>query len=343
MNENSDQPDEDWIIDDGPEGKIEALQRHQKYASLDPFPSVPAALLGSPAFLKYIRTTGMIHPFRGWDRVAKKVDTKVVKPASYEMRPGGSFFYFDDQKKLVERKLDDPKEKYIRLPANSITFVSTQETFRLPLYIAVRFNLRIKHVHRGILLGTGPLIDPGYDRPILIPLHNLTDEDYFIPLEEGLIWVEFTKTHPSPSHPHFRDAELGKPRLPETTHDKDFRDFLFAASNGAPIRSSISGVSQEAARARARVERFERRLWNYGFIGAVSILLAVAALLYPTLSLIFTANQNLDANRKEVADLQRRLSELERQSRADGGKGATSEIEKPLATEGTNAVEGDGL
>ncbi len=254
----------------------------------------------------------MIHPFRGWNAKARKVDTKLVKPASYEMRPGRSFFYFDEKKELVEKKLDDPEEKYIRLPANSITFVSTQETFRLPLYIAVRFNLRIKHVHRGLLLGTGPLIDPGYDRPILIPLHNLTDEDYFIPLDEGLIWVEFTKTHPSPAHPQFRDPEFGEPELPKHTNDKDFRDFLFAAANGAAIRSSISGVSQVASRASARVERADQRLRNFGIIGAISLLLAVAGLLYPTLSLIFTANQNLDENRTEMTRLQQRVTELER-------------------------------
>lgn len=328
MTDQKDLVDLPWIIDEGDAGSVEAEQRHKRFASDDPFPSIPPALLGSPAFLKYIRTTGMIHPFRGWNVKEGRVDTKLVKPASYEMRPGRSFFYFDEQKNLIEKKLSEPSQKYIKLPANSITFVSTQETFRLPLYIAVRFNLRIKHVHRGILLGTGPLIDPGYDRPILIPLHNLTDEDYFIPLDEGLIWVEFTKTHPTPAHPQFRDPEFGEPTLPKHTHDKDFRDFLFAAANGAAIRSSISGVSQIASRASARVERADRRLRNFGIIGAISLLLAVAALLYPTLSLIFTANQNLDANRQEVAELKQRIGALER-TLADAG------IEGPNET-GTN-------
>ena len=47
-------------------------------------------------------------------------------------------------------------------PENSITFVQIESKIRLPNYIALRFNLRIQHVHRGLLLGTGPLVDPGF-------------------------------------------------------------------------------------------------------------------------------------------------------------------------------------
>ena len=80
------------------------------------------------------------------------------------------------------------------LPANSITFVQVEPHFRLPNYIAVRFNLRITHVHRGLLLGTGPLVDPGFHGRLLVPLHNLTAYEYYLDTTKALIWVEFTKT-----------------------------------------------------------------------------------------------------------------------------------------------------
>ena len=83
-------------------------------------------------------------------------------------------------------------EKVI-LHRNSITYLWAKEKLRLPEYIAVRFNLHIRHVHKGILLGTGPLIDPGFFGSWLIPLHNLTNNDYELTGEEGIIWVEFTK------------------------------------------------------------------------------------------------------------------------------------------------------
>ena len=68
-----------------------------------------------------------------------------------------------------------------------------KEKLLLPEYIAARFNLHIRHVHKGILLGTGPLVDPGFFGNLLIPLHNLTNNDYEFVGGEGLIWVEFTK------------------------------------------------------------------------------------------------------------------------------------------------------
>ena len=85
-------------------------------------------------------------------------------------------------------------EELVVIAANSIVFVECDLDFRLPDFLALRFNLHIRHVHRGLLLGTGPLVDPGYWGKLCIPLHNLTDEDYLIPRTEGLIWIEFTKT-----------------------------------------------------------------------------------------------------------------------------------------------------
>lgn len=321
-----DRPDEPWITETGEEGVRLAKERHAKYREVDPFPSIPPALLGSPAFLKYIRTTAMVHPFRGYNVEKGAPDTNLVKPASYEVRPGKSFFRFTDSGELKEQKLDDKNgDPFIKLPPNSITFVSTEETFRLPLYIAVRFNLRISHVHRGILLGTGPLIDPGYDRPILIPLHNLTDREYHISLSEGLIWVEFTKVFPSSSDDLWT-GEFETPRLPPTTSSKSFREFLFAAGRGAPIRSSITEVKRDVEMATRRVGVFEKRIRNISIFAVISLLLAVAGLLYPTLTLVFNANQNIDSTRTELNDLRERVKELE-DTRPEGASGSTGKMQ----------------
>lgn len=321
---------EDWLRAEGEEGDVAAGERHAKYANDDPFPDIPSALLGSSAFLKYIRTTAMIHPFRGWDHEKDVPNKDLVKPASYEMRPGGSFFMFNEKGDLIEQKLVNKGEKpYIRLPANSITFVSTEETFRLPNYIAVRFNLRIKHVHRGILLGTGPLIDPGYNRPILIPLHNLTNNDHLIALDEGLIWVEFTKTYPTTEDPLYR-GNFGSPALPKNTKAKNFREYLFAASGGVPIRSSITDVKRSAQQAEKKVESFDRRIRNFGLAGIAALVLAVGGLLYPTLDLVFTASQQLDSTRKEISDLKAEIKEL---------RGRLPQIPQQAPNESNSGVE----
>jgi deoxycytidine triphosphate deaminase len=156
--------------------------------SPDPFSfeEIPPSLLSAEHIEKYVLKTGLIAPFfLGGDRKSR------LKKASYEGRIGSKAYVFDDKNELKPVLIPD---KPLVIPANSIVFVESDLDFRLPRYIALRFNLQIRHVHRGLLLGTGPLVDPGFWGKLCIPLHNLTNEDYEIPLDEGLIWIEFTKT-----------------------------------------------------------------------------------------------------------------------------------------------------
>lgn len=46
---------------------------------------------------------------------------------------------------------------------------------------------------RGCLLGTGPIVDPGFEGRIMIPVHNLTANIDELKAGDGLIRVEFTK------------------------------------------------------------------------------------------------------------------------------------------------------
>ena len=84
------------------------------------------------------------------------------------------------------------------LRKNSIAFVTLEPMFRLPEFLALRFNLKITHIYRGILLGTGPLVDPGFVGRLSVPLHNLTTNDYTFVGGEALIWMEFTKLSSRP-------------------------------------------------------------------------------------------------------------------------------------------------
>jgi len=274
--------------DQWPEGDLEAAQRAARYIRHDPFPHVPAALLGSATFADYARVTGMVYPFKGFDRQKNEFEKGLIKPASYEVRPGDSFFYFDVHG--YRRKIGigpDAEERFIRLEANSITFCSTDERFRLPNYIAMRFNLRIRHVHRGILLGTGPIVDPGFNKKLLIPLHNLTDSDYFISLDEGLIWVEFTKTYLQPQASEL-DPYIDV-NLPENTQ-KDFNKFFMEASNGQPIRSSIptaiDQAEQKADQAMRHVAELREIVRNISIVGILAIIVGMLAIVIPTIDLV---------------------------------------------------------
>jgi deoxycytidine triphosphate deaminase len=141
-----------------PQDEEETQKRYNANCSKDPFPNIPPALLNSADISDYARETGMIFPF---------VEEN-LKSASYSICIGKRVIYWDGLGNRIDKYLK--KHQMFCLPKDSIVFVETEEQFNLPDYLAVRFNLKIDIVHRGILLGTGPLVDPGFQGRLLIPL-----------------------------------------------------------------------------------------------------------------------------------------------------------------------------
>lgn len=210
----------------------------------------------------------MVFPFRD--------DTGHLKSASYEVNPGGKFIYWDEDGNKVT--IDIKKDGTFTILPNSISFVQLETEFFLPQYIAVRFNLRITHVHMGLLLGTGPLVDPGFHGNLLIPLHNLTSDPYTIRGDEGIIWMEFTKTSHCAESSRVENPIDDKLTVIEPRKNDQPPEYYFdRASKNRPIRSSIPLVvadakkrAQDASDAAARAE-YTNRI----FVGA-SILAIVA-------------------------------------------------------------------
>ena len=259
----------------GPEEEIlspvDARKRaedHRDAGQHDPFPEIPPSLLAAEHIKKYVMATGAIAPFyTGGGRHSR------LKNASYEGRIGEHAYVYNSRGML--KNLDFQDELTVK--ANSIVFVECDLDFRLPDCLALRFNLQIRHVHRGLLLGTGPLVDPGYWGKLCIPLHNLTDEDYSIPLNDGLIWIEFTKTTagwkptdgPESWATDEGDSEgadhPGRPPLDEGKEYWNVREFIERAAAprkppgvNVPIRSSFSKVIDRATDAENRAKQAEQ-------------------------------------------------------------------------------------
>lgn len=161
----------------------EADQRYKKTFSNDPFPDIQPALLNSADIYNYVIETGMIFPFY----------PEKLAGASYEVAIGEKIVWWDEKKQKVKEVDISRPGAFFKLKPNSIAFVMLEPTFRIPDYMALRFNLKIMHVYKGLLLGTGPLVDPGFVGKLSIPLHNLTANTYTFKHGDSLIEVEFTK------------------------------------------------------------------------------------------------------------------------------------------------------
>jgi hypothetical protein len=110
---------------------VAAAYHAARYAIVDPFPSLPPALLGSAEIYDYVSMTRMLCPFY----------PDSLKSASYEAHIGGSLIWWDEQGKRHDRQIvrGDP----CVLLENSITFVQVEPKFRLPNCIcSTRLNDR---------------------------------------------------------------------------------------------------------------------------------------------------------------------------------------------------------
>ena len=273
----------------------DAAERFDRYKFRDPFPKIPAALLNSADIYDYVRTTGMIYPF----------DSTKLKPASYEASVGETCIYWDKNGK--KKSIDLGKEDSFILEKNSIAFVTTREKFRLPDYMAIRFNLTITNVHRGLLLGTGPLVDPGFEGHILIPLHNLTTNPYKFNYKEKLIWLEFTKISPNEipgTGDGSREPRSGR-YVPFPISKKDKKPYEYLRES--EIRSSIP---DEIGKAKESAERSQRLVTAGTIVGLLTLIVGIGGMYLDVRDITGDIKENQGATGQRVDGLQDRIDEL---------------------------------
>ncbi len=294
----------------------EAAARYNLWKSKDPFPKIPPALLNSADILDYVATTGMIHPFE----LGPEREKSRLKPASYEVGLSGTCVHWDSNGDKQEVDLSAGKK--FRLEPNSIAFVTLEPMFRLPDYIALRFNLKIRNVYRGLLLGTGPLVDPGFCGRLYIPLHNLTTNRYDFVGGETIIWMEFTKLSPNPcweseSLEHLPRAGVYHPFPPRKLERDSIADYIQVATEGKPVRSSIPDALESARTSARRAERNTKIVGAAVGIGIIALAAAVGSLLFSTWSFFRDERryfeQLTEALAKRVATVEKSREQVEQQ------------------------------
>ena len=209
-----------------------------------------------------------------------------LKSAGYEAKIGKNIWYWDDDEKRHDEELNENDNICFR--KNSITYISLKETFIIPDYIALRFNLTIKHVHRGILLGTGPLIDPGFRGKIMIPIHNLTPNNYMVRPGDDIVCIEFTKLSPNSRWVPAKNKENGSYVKNKMISFPTFLDYFNKALpyNINSVRSSIGTVIHDAeskfnsaiGKAELKYKRATTVMWSV----VVTALVGLAPLFYYT-------------------------------------------------------------
>jgi deoxycytidine triphosphate deaminase len=112
-----------------------------------------------------------------------------LRPAAYTLTIGPK--YRDHEGNPGELTEQNPT---FEMRPNSIVFVTIAESLDLPYYVAARFNLRVDWVYKGVLLGTGPQVEPGFRGTLSCPLYNLTSRAQTIRLGQEFATIDFERT-----------------------------------------------------------------------------------------------------------------------------------------------------
>ena len=283
------------------------------YYKQDPLPEIEPALLNSADIKRYVDNGCLIE--------RDSFDRKRMKPASYEMRFLGELYRWEEEDgRLQKRCRKVSVGDCIKLSKNSISYLWTKERLRLPEYIAARFNLRIRDVHKGILLGTGPLIDPGFGGRILIPLHNLTDNEYVLKGGDGIVWVEFTKVSKNDywllnGDDTERPADLVAFPIRKILDDANGYLSKAGVLDAGGVQSAFKGELKRAQLdaskagsaskgAAEKVDQIDRRIKAWGAAGLFVVGLGVAALLLSAYQLSFPVREKIHSQSDRIGELE---------------------------------------
>lgn len=285
---------------------------------------IPAGMLSSPHIEYYLKKY----------EILKNYDMKYIGPASYHMRIGGEVLTWREGKQIDfilgkrENQNDNIRTK-VRLVPNSLTFLTTIEEFQLPKDIIARFNLKSMWVHQGLLLGTGPIVDPQLHAKLLIPVHNFSSQTVTMYYGQEFISVEFTKTLDPDDEKDVGSEEKTKYK-PNDHWDFDFHKYRQRISNRkveSSVQEQFEKNNQEILHANAILKKYT----NINLWGGIALFIAICGLAFMTWSMMvpvrnkaesayttvkqFEASstlENLSEFRLKISDLHEQIENLKK-------------------------------
>lgn len=245
---------------------------------IDPDPKREPGLLLSDRILLYCEKVNLVFPY----------DPSFVEPASYTLHAGREYMISPKPGKVETRDLE--KEGKVIIPPNGLIYIRFFEEVNIPHYMIARFNLRVTQVYRGLLLGTGPQVDPGFRGYLGCPIHNFTDEDKVIEFFDPLGTIDFEKSTPL-GETYFTGLDIAKITAEEYAgmrsgtipmpginglHCKIFNKRVNAVfqsylPGGESVRSSVAKLNEDMEAAQKKIERYR----NVAILSVIGLTLTV--------------------------------------------------------------------
>ncbi|MGI0085039.1 MAG: dCTP deaminase domain-containing protein, partial [Nitrososphaerales archaeon] len=237
-----------------------------RWMFIDPEPAVQGILL-CDRIEAYVKEYGLLVDAGDFQQCN-------LKPASYSLTLGPKYY-------LNGKTIEIQSGGSLEVPPNSFVIAGVKERITLPHWCAARFGLRVAYVYKGLLMGAGPQVDPGFEGNLGCPLHNLTNCSIKIKLEESFAWIDFAKTSRLGQNPALASAEalLDAAMLRQTDRVQkkvwvvpDFKDFeclLYETQRrsfedslppGETVSSSVKGLEDSVESIKTAWERRQKEM-----------------------------------------------------------------------------------
>jgi deoxycytidine triphosphate deaminase len=249
-------------------------------------------------------------------------DEEHLKGASYSMKPDpkGKAWQFDEKgfrthlKKKKETGKNGEDLYYYEVPPNTLVYIRLLEKLRLPYYIIARFNLKVTYTYKGLLLGTGPQVDPGYEANLNIPLHNLTKDPVNIYIDDSFVSIDFVRTsrldlgdNIPKSRNEFLDdekyEELRKQLRPQDSRKLGRKEIEDYVGDSRPT-SSLGNLVKILEKSKKTFESVLDKV-KYDFIGTAILVVAMLALMSGA---FFYLNKRMDTKLEAIRNVTLRIT-----------------------------------
>jgi dCTP deaminase len=139
--------------------------------------------------------------------VLEPFDPKQVQPASYDARVGAEAF-----NSTVKEKLDLSKTGLLIIEPGEFAMILTREHFRLDKQHAGMLGLRSEYAKQGLLMLSGPQIDPTFDGVLKVRLMNLAPKPIALIYEAPFLTIQFFRLS-SPVNREYRGLSQGQEKI----------------------------------------------------------------------------------------------------------------------------------
>ena len=163
-------------------------------------------------------------------------DERYLQPASYDMRLGEEAITSSRREKF------NPAEKgLLTISPGDFALVTTHEKVSLTPKMAGHIGLRSLYTKKGLVMLSGPQIDPGFKGVLVIGLSNLSPADVVIPYKDAFCTVEFYSLEEAATK-----AYSGEYQDQEGISPSDIRNLVEAQGmTFGQVITALQGLSQD--------------------------------------------------------------------------------------------------